>query len=74
MPVDASEAAKDPSRREYFFGALDENRVQFSRGRDLVLTPPQKGEPLNYFVFPYAEIDGQAHAAIETVVSYRDLA
>ncbi|HET9319639.1 MAG TPA: transglutaminase domain-containing protein [Bryobacteraceae bacterium] len=74
VPVDASEAAKDPSRREYFFGALDENRVQFSRGRDLVLTPPQKGEPLNYFVFPYAEIDGQAHAAIETVVSYRDLA
>ncbi len=74
VPVDASEAAKDPSWREYFFGALDENRVQFSRGRDLVLTPPQKGEPLNYFVFPYAEIDGQAHAAIETVVSYRDLA
>jgi transglutaminase-like putative cysteine protease len=74
VPVDASEAAKDPSRREYFFGALDENRVQFSRGRDLVLTPPQKGEPLNYFVFPYAEIDGKAHAAIETVVSYRDLA
>jgi transglutaminase-like putative cysteine protease len=74
VPVDASEAAKDPSRREYFFGALDENRVQFSRGRDLVLTPPQKGEPLNYFVFPYAEIDGKTHAAIETVVSYRDLA
>jgi transglutaminase-like putative cysteine protease len=74
VPVDASEAAKDPSRREYFFGALDENRVQLSRGRDLVLTPPQKGEPLNYFVFPYAEIDGKPQAAIETVVSYRDRA
>ena len=74
VPVDASEAAKDPSRREYFFGALDENRVQFSRGRDLVLTPPQKGEPLNYFVYPYAEIDGKPQPAIETVVTYRDLA
>ena len=74
VPVDASEAAKDPSRREYFFGALDENRVEFSRGRDLVLNPPQQGEPLNYFVFPYAEIDGKPQAGIETTVSYRDSA
>ncbi len=74
IPVDASEASKDPSRREYFFGALDENRVEFSRGRDLVLTPPQQGEPLNYFIFPYAEIDGKPLAGVETIVSYRDLA
>jgi len=74
VPVDASEAAKDPSRREYFFGALDENRVEFSRGRDLVLNPPQQGEPLNYFIFPYAEIDGKPQSEIETAVSYRDIA
>lgn len=74
VPVDASEASKDPSRREYFFGALDENRVAFSRGRDLVLTPPQEGEPLNYFIFPYAEIDGKPSAGIETTVAYHDLA
>ncbi len=74
VPVDASEASKDPSRREYFFGALDENRVAFSRGRDLVLTPPQQSEPLNYFIFPYAEIDGKPRAGVETVVSYHDLA
>ena len=43
------------------------------RGRDLVLNPPQQGEPLNYFVFPYAEIDGKPQAGIETMVSYRDL-
>ena len=72
MPVDASEAAKDPSRREYFFGAHDENRVEFSRGRDLVLVPPQKGEPLNYFVNPYAEADGKP-INVERTVSYRDL-
>lgn len=74
VPVDASEAAKDPSRREYFFGALDENRVEFSRGRDLVLAPPQQGEPLNYFIFPYAEVEGKAQAGIETAVTFRDLA
>jgi len=74
VPVDASEAAKDPSRREYFFGAHDENRVEFSRGRDLVLNPTQAGEPLNYFVYPYAEADGKPLSAVERTVTYRDLA
>lgn len=74
VPVDASEAAKDPNRREYFFGALDENRIEFSRGRDLVLTPPQQAEPLNYFVFPYAELDGKPHTEVEATVTYHDVA
>ena len=59
VPVDASEAAKDPSRRAYFFGAHDENRVEFTRGRDIDLMPKQAGPPLNYFVYPYAEADGK---------------
>ena len=59
VPVDASEAAKDPSRRAYFFGAHDENRVEFTRGRDVELAPKQAGPLLNYFVYPYAEADGQ---------------
>ena len=59
VPVDASEAAKNPARRAYFFGAHDENRVEFTRGRDVALTPRQAGPPLNYFVYPYAEADGQ---------------
>ncbi|HEX8354077.1 MAG TPA: transglutaminase domain-containing protein [Pyrinomonadaceae bacterium] len=72
VPVDASEAAKDPSRREYFFGAHDENRVEFTRGRDLVLKPRQRGEPLNYFIYPYAEVDGKPLASVEKSFAYRD--
>jgi transglutaminase-like putative cysteine protease len=72
VPIDASEAAKNPSRREYFFGAHDENRVEFTRGRDLVLDPPQAGEPLNYFIFPYAEADGKPLASSEATITYRD--
>ena len=74
VPVDASEAAKEPARREYYFGAHDENRVEFTRGRDLVLNPRQRGEPLNYFVYPYAEVDGKAFAGVEKSFSYHDLA
>jgi transglutaminase-like putative cysteine protease len=45
--------------REYYFGAVDENRIAIGTGRDLVLNPPQSGEPLNYFMYPYAEADGK---------------
>lgn len=45
--------------REYFFGAVDENRIAVGTGRDIILNPPQKGEPLNYFMYPYAEADGK---------------
>jgi transglutaminase-like putative cysteine protease len=59
IPVDISEANKHPEKRDYFFGHLCENRVAFSVGRDLVLVPRQAGPPLNFFVYPYAEVDGQ---------------
>jgi transglutaminase-like putative cysteine protease len=72
IPIDASEAQKNPDKREYFFGAHDENRVEFSRGRDLVLIPRQQSDPLNYFIYPYAEIDGQKYASLDTVYSYKD--
>lgn len=50
VPVDASEAWKNPARRDYVFGAHDTNRVFFTYGRDIRLSPEQKGEPLNYFI------------------------
>ena len=74
VPVDASEARKNPDKRSYFFGALDENRVQFTVGRDLVLAPRQAGPPLNYFVYPYVEVDGQPFAKVARTLLYRDLA
>jgi transglutaminase-like putative cysteine protease len=58
IPVDASEGWKHPGQRDYFFGHHDANRVALSTGRDLVL-PGMRGAPLNYFVFPYAEAEGQ---------------
>ncbi len=72
VPVDASEAAKNPSRRAYFFGAHDENRVELTRGRDLVLSPQQKGAPLNFFVYPYAEADGKPLEGVQGQFWYQD--
>lgn len=73
VPIDASEAAKNPNKREYFFGTHDENRVEFTIGRDLVLPPRQAGDPLNYFIYPYLEVDGKPFSSIEKSFTYRDL-
>jgi transglutaminase-like putative cysteine protease len=72
VPVDASEARKHPEKREYFFGAHDENRVQFSIGRDIVLNPAQKGAALNYFVYPYAEVNGEPFQKVSKAFSFKD--
>jgi transglutaminase-like putative cysteine protease len=73
VPVDASEAAKNPSRREYYFGTHDENRIEFTQGRDLVLAPRQAGEPLNYFINPYAEAGGKPLEGVRKIVRWKDL-
>lgn len=60
VPVDASEASKlGGEMADYFFGNQTPNRVTLSTGRDLRLVPEQDGEPLNYFLNPYAEADGK---------------
>lgn len=58
MPVDVSEAWKHPDSRDFYFGSLDCNRIAFNYGRDVNLTPRQHGEPLDKFIFPYAEAGG----------------
>jgi transglutaminase-like putative cysteine protease len=73
VPVDISEAWKHPEKRAYFFGAHDDNRVQFTMGRDLRLSPPQDGEPLNYFVYPYVEVGGKAYPNVSTAFSFADV-
>ncbi len=72
IPVDISEAWKHPEKRDYFFGAHDVNRMQFSLGRDLSLNPTQGGKPLNYFVYPYVEVDGREFPNVALAFSFAD--
>jgi transglutaminase-like putative cysteine protease len=72
VPVDISEAWQNPARLGYFFGALDPNRVQFTIGRDLTLAPHQAGPPLNYFVYPYVEVDGKPYDSLDKKFAFRD--
>ena len=73
VPVDISEAWKHQEKRDYFFGAHDVNRVQFTMGRDLRLSPAQDGPPLNYFVYPYVEVAGKEYPNVSLAVSFADV-
>jgi transglutaminase-like putative cysteine protease len=73
VPVDASEAWKNPAKHEFFFGAHDTNRVFFTYGRDIHLSRDQKGDPLNYFIYPYAETGGKPLKNLQTHFSFRDV-
>jgi transglutaminase-like putative cysteine protease len=74
MPVDISEANKHPEKRGYYFGNLTEDRVAFSTGRDLTLVPKQEGGPVNFFIYPYVEVDGKVwpQNRIQKTFSYHD--
>lgn len=73
VPVDASEADKHPELADYYFGSLTADRVAFTRGRDLVLVPPQQGPPLNFFIYPYAELDGKPFDGVTRAFEFQDL-
>jgi uncharacterized protein (TIGR03000 family) len=75
VPVDISEANKDPRLCDHCFGNLTENRVTFSTGRDVDLVPRQSAGPLNFFIYPHVEVDGAAYPAskVQRSFSYRDV-
>jgi len=70
VPIDASEAWKHPEKKDYLFGTLDPDRVGMSLGRDLTFEG-QQGPPLNYFVWPYAEVDGKP-VKVDATVSWAE--
>ncbi len=72
VPVDPADVRKamlkkklkleDPAvaeLRESFWGRVDPYRVRLSEGRDLQLTPPQQGPPVNYLMYPFAQVGGK---------------
>lgn len=73
IPVDISEADKHPEKRDYFFGRIDENRVHLVSGRDIRLAYAREVREVNFFVYPYAEIDGGQFINTEVKVRFKEL-
>jgi Transglutaminase-like superfamily len=74
IPVDIAEANQHPEQSSYCFGNLSENRLQFTTGRDIELVPKQAGPPLNFFVYPYVEVEGRPYPAakVQRTFTFKD--
>ena len=58
-PVDILEADKYSALSTYYFGHHPANRVEFTRGRDLVVTPGPASGPINFLAYPVLEVNGK---------------
>ena len=43
----------------YYMGGVDAYRLRFGVGRDIMLNPPSSSGPVNYLMYPYAEVGGR---------------
>lgn len=58
-PVDVSEADKYSPLATYYFGRHPANRLELSRGRDLVVEPGPASGPINFLAYPVLEVGGR---------------
>jgi transglutaminase-like putative cysteine protease len=58
-PVDISEGDKYSSLATYYFGHHPANRIELSRGRDLVIEPGPVSGPINFLAYPVFEMGGK---------------
>jgi transglutaminase-like putative cysteine protease len=72
IPVDASEAFKQPKKKDYFFGQLDHDRFEISRGRDVLLSPAPISGRQNYLLNPIVELDG-VQQQVPLTLAYEEL-
>ncbi len=49
------EDPKTAEYKSYFWSGIDPYRIKLAVGRDVILNPPQSGEPLNTFGYPFAK-------------------
>lgn len=57
-PIDVSEANKYTPLSTYYFGRHPANRIEFSRGRDLELSPAPESGPVSFLAYPILEVNG----------------
>ena len=72
LDIDASEAKKHPELRDLLLGSHPADRIQLTVGRDLQLGEGHRSGPLNYFVYPLVEVDGERLEGVETRFRYAE--
>jgi len=70
-PVDISEANKYSALATYYFGHHPANRIEFSRGRNMELTPSPNAGPVSFFAYPILEVGGLPGPQTKTTFTFR---
>ena len=70
VPVDISEAWKNPKLADYYFGHNPANRFELTKGRDLIVDPAPASGPINFLAYPLLEMNGQV-VKPETTFTFR---
>ncbi len=70
VPVDISEAWKNPKLANYYFGHNPANRFELTKGRDLVVDPEPASGPINFLAYPLLEMNGEV-VKPETTFKFR---
>jgi transglutaminase-like putative cysteine protease len=70
VPVDISEAWKNPKLTDYYFGHNPANRFELTKGRDLIVQPAPATGAINFLAYPLLEIDGKV-VKTETSFTFR---
>ena len=63
----------DPEMVDYYFGNLDERRVVWSVGRDLIMSPAQDAGPVNALAKMYVEVDGKVYDEWSRQFTYKEV-
>ncbi|MHC5061894.1 MAG: transglutaminase-like domain-containing protein [Planctomycetota bacterium] len=58
-PVDISEGDKCSALSTYYFGHHPANRIELTRGRDIVVEPSPASGPINFLAYPVLEVGGK---------------
>ncbi len=70
VPLDISSADTAGDRATEWFGGLDENRIEWSEGRDFDLEPKSKTRP-DLVIRGWVEIDGKPHAGLVRTLKFK---
>ncbi len=72
-PVDISEANKYTALATYYFGHHPANRIELSRGRDILPVPSPASGSINFLAYPVFELNGKKLPVKTTFTFQREL-
>jgi hypothetical protein len=70
VPVDISEAWKNPKLADYYFGHSPTNRFELTKDCDLVVDPEMASGSINFLASPLLEMNGEV-VKLETTFIFR---